>query len=151
MTHKLTFPTLDSRRICSQEVGGLSGESEKHPDLMCSRLSSPQGCSLSQMLRPSSLAYQWTCFTSCITSIRTTSTGSGKKNHPEFDLLLLTVQHQGNPATVACAVEHHLSGWFLPWWLQLVLNPEVSISSVLDDAQPASSSDMASCSLTRQP
>lgn len=41
MTHKLTFPTLDSRRICSQEVGGLSGESEKHPDLMCSRLSSP--------------------------------------------------------------------------------------------------------------
>lgn len=84
MTHKLTFPTLDSRRICSQEVGGLSGESEKHPDLMCSRLSSPRGCSLSQMLRPSSLAYQWTCFTSCITSIWTTSTGSGKKKSPRI-------------------------------------------------------------------
>lgn len=115
---------------------------------MCSRLSYQWDWSLSQTLRPSSLAYQWTCFISCILS--TAATGSvRKKNHPEFDILLLTIQPQGSPCTIACAVESHLSGLFLLWCLQLVLSTEAGISRVLA-AQPAFGSDMASCSFIQQ-
>lgn len=42
------------------------------------------------------------------------------------------------PLTGACAVEHHLSCLSLPWCLQVVLLTDAGISSVLDDAQPAS-------------
>lgn len=94
MTCKLTFPTPDSKRICSHEVGGLSGESEKHPGLMCSRLSSQWGCSISQTLRPSSLAYQWTYFNFHYINMN----NSYHKKHPEFDLLQLTAQPQGSPS-----------------------------------------------------